>query len=220
MFEEKWACGLRCWSVSGRRSAPSYQQPLRTASFGSACREASVRPARGLSRAAWGVPACVCPQEACWVALCLLCSPGLAGGTLGPGSELWDVWCCAVPAPCPCPALLAPCMPSGPETGPSSGHSRRQGSSPSLRPCVGPRGPEAHKGCLRRRGSLVGQGLPPVVQGDISGFFPFRDYLLVVSDGSSASFSLSSMPSWLSGQCWGSLGRGRRKLLARRPSTR
>lgn len=72
MFEEKWACGLRCWSVSGRRSAPFYQQPLRTASFGSDCREASGRTGRGLSRAAWGVPACVCVHRkpARWPCVC------------------------------------------------------------------------------------------------------------------------------------------------------
>lgn len=148
MFEEKWECGLRCWSVSGRLLVPFDQQLLNTASFSSDPGEAGGCPGWGLG---WGLGSfhpwerhhpqeshtpsgttalCLRPQEACWVTLCLLHYPWLAGCTLRLGSELWDVQAvlsllCAhvllfVPRACYLDQRHAP----------SNGCSRRRGPSP------------------------------------------------------------------------------------------
>lgn len=205
MFGEKWACGLRCWSVSGRRSVPFYQQPLRTASFGSDSREASGRPGRGLSRAARGVPACVCVHRkpAGWPCVC----SAAQGSQAVPRARVGAVGCLVLCCPCSVPMSRS----SGPARAVWAGDRPQQwpwqkAGLFSISEALGgvPGVLEAQKGCLRRKGSLRGQGLPPVVWGDITGFFPRRDCLLVVSDGSSGPFSLSSTPGWLSGQCWGS----------------
>ena len=108
MFEEKWECGLRCWSVPGQLSLTSYQQLLRTASLSSDSREASGRPGWGLGRVAWGALACV---------------PASTGSLLGglvfatvPGAHSWYPWaqvrargCLVLLCPCSVPVSRSSC---------------------------------------------------------------------------------------------------------------